>query len=493
MNNSSIKVLLLVSVCLSSSNSVIHAQSFDEYKKQIQSDFNHYKSGKEREFKVYRDRINAEFAEYMRQAWPEYKSKPADPVPDSPEPPKPVIKNPETKPSKDPLPFGDVIPPLNPIEPVRPSIPLPKLTPPVSRPTFSFSFYGQPCPMYLENRHRFSLSGISEKNIADCWKVLSSDMYLPIVSQCLEYRDGMRLGDWGYFRFVEQMSTAFFGASHKNEARMLQMYVLVQSGYKVRIARMNNNLVLLIPSEETVYAYPYLAINGQKYYIIDSSAKGQVSINLFERVFPGEQQFSFTIPQVPDLPVNPARKKHFQSRFDNKMAADLNVNKNLINFYEDYPIVSWELYSQASLSDHVREQLYPVLEAAIEGKEKILATNMLLHFVQTAFEYMTDQEQFGYERPFFADEMFFYPYSDCEDRAILFSILVRELLNLDVVFLHYPGHLATAVCFDTDVTGDYLSIDGKRYIVCDPTYINADIGQAMPQFKQTRARVVRVR
>ena len=71
-------------------------------------------------------------------------------------------------------------------------------------------------------------------------------------------------------------------------------------------------------------------------------------------------------------------------------------------------------------------------------------------------------------------------------------MLVRELLGLDVVLEHYPGHLATAVRFDEEVPGDYFTLDGKHYVVCDPTYINADIGDAMPQFKQARAKIVRL-
>ena len=112
--------------------------------------------------------------------------------------------------------------------------------------------------------------------------------------------------------------------------------------------------------------------------------------------------------------------------------------------------------------------------------------------MQTAFEYQVDDEQFGYERPLFADETFYYPYSDCEDRSILFSILVRELLNLDVVLLNYPGHLATAVHFTDNIEGDYMTIDNKKYIVCDPTYIGATIGEAMPQYKNEKAKIVKV-
>ena len=64
--------------------------------------------------------------------------------------------------------------------------------------------------------------------------------------------------------------------------------------------------------------------------------------------------------------------------------------------------------------------------------------NILIDFVQNSFQYQTDGEQFGYEKPFFMDENFYYPACDCEDRAILFSNLVKDLLGLDAVLLDYP-------------------------------------------------------
>ena len=136
--------------------------------------------------------------------------------------------------------------------------------------------------------------------------------------------------------------------------------------------------------------------------------------------------------------------------------------------------------------------LYPSLRKAIAGKSDYEAVEILLNFVQTSLEYMTDDEQFGYERPLFPDESLYYPYCDCEDRSILFSVLVRELVGLDVVLLYYPGHLATAVCFNSDVSGDYLTVGGRKYVVCDPTYINANVGMTMPQYKGVKAEVVRL-
>lgn len=111
--------------------------------------------------------------------------------------------------------------------------------------------------------------------------------------------------------------------------------------------------------------------------------------------------------------------------------------------------------------------------------------------MQTAFDYKTDGDQFGYEKPFFVDELFYYPYSDCEDRAVLYSYLVHTLMGLDVVLLEYPNHMATAVCFDENIDGDYITVSGKKYIICDPTYIGASIGLAMPQFKNVAAKVLK--
>ena len=118
---------------------------------------------------------------------------------------------------------------------------------------------------------------------------------------------------------------------------------------------------------------------------------------------------------------------------------------------------------------------------------------MLLDFVQYAFQYATDQDQFGYERPLFGDESFYYPKNDCEDRAILFSILVRDLVGLDVALVHWPGHLGAAVAFDEQVEGDYFLLDDQRYTVCDPTYIGAKIGMTMDVFKNTEVKLIKLK
>lgn len=504
-----IECILIFVLIASFCNQILSQTTFEEYKRQAEQRFQQYKEQKHSEFEAYRDKVNRDFAEYMRQAWPEFKAKPAIPAPRSPEPPEPVVVAPSEKPTNEPLPFAKVTP-LPPILP--PPIPLlptaepekPDLTP-ITPPRFttpettkkpsgsmvSFNFYGSKCSVPFDRSLRISLSSNDEQNVANAWKQLAVNESVELVESCVNLRNSLRLSDWGYLRLIEKLSQAVF-PSKKDEATLLQMFILSQSGYKVRIGRNGNKLVMLIPCRENIYSYSFIPIDGANYYLVDRNISTP-STYVYNQKFPREQMFSLSIRTLPNFPMEPSPTRSFQSKYGNGISTNIAINKNIISFYNDYPLSNnWDINVNASLSEDVKSQLYPTLRQAIAGKNQQEAANILLRFVQTAFDYKTDDKQFGIERPLFPDETFYYPYSDCEDRAILYSVLVRELLGLDAVLVNYPGHLATAVKFDEDVKGDHFNINGKKYVVCDPTYINSNVGMSMPMFKGTSAKIVKL-
>lgn len=478
---------IIILTALSLGMSQMSAQTdFETYKRQQQQQFDSYRRQQKEDFEVYRAKLNAEYAEYMRKAWTQFNANTAKPLPQRPEPPQPVVKNPNEKPQHSLLPIGKVVAPVSPAKPVAPAVPLPDMKAAPSG--FSFMYYGTPCRVSLNETHRFHLQGTSEGQVADAWSTLSDERFLPLLAECAQYGKELNLCDWGYVRLLQVMTESFFSQEQRNEAVLMQMYLLVQSGYKARIARANNRLILLLPIEQEVYNYSYLTIDDTPYYIIDKKPVGK-SYHVFNRSFVNEKQLSLYISSAPNLKVKEGTERTLT---DNKqLKVKVATNRNLIDFYNDYPRnAKWDFYSAASLSRNAKSTLYPTLRQTIEGKSKVEAANALLHFVQKAFDYQTDDVQFGTERPLFADEMLHYPYCDCEDRAIFYSILVRDLLGLDVVLLNYPRHLATAVCFDTDVPGDYLIVDNRRFTICDPTYINASVGESMPKLKQEKIEVV---
>jgi hypothetical protein len=331
----------------------------------------------------------------------------------------------------------------------------------------------------------------SKKHIGEAWDTLSSGEFDQFLVDCQTYQKKLNLCDWGVYQFVHHFTKAYFGSADQNESVIFQMFALSQLGYKIRLASQESRLISLISFKQELFSVPFVTIEGNKFYYL-SSRPMRGSIQLCEFAFPSESSASLRISSLPNLPYTPSGERLVKSEAFPSVATTVNVNKNLINFLDTYPSCSWDIYASASLSPTMKKQLYPILKEKISGATEKNAVNILLNFVQTAFAYKTDGEQFGREKIFFGDEPFFYPYCDCEDRSILFAILVRDLVGLDVVLLDYPSHIATAVLFNEDVMGDYLAVNGRKYIICDPTYIGASIGKSMPDMQNLKANILRI-
>ena len=322
---------------------------------------------------------------------------------------------------------------------------------------------------------------------------MASEPSKELLDEFLTLRDELSLGDWAYYCMLRDFSEQCFGKD-ANEAVVMRTYLMAQSGFKVRISRKNTHLIVLLPFDGMIYETSYLSFSGERFYDVDGSKeeKGATYYTYNRSLTDNDRVLSLRMPAAPKLAFKSAGERTFTSKKYPEISVSLSANKNLVDFYNGYPQCMWTNYSWAGLSEEVKAKLYPALRKGIEGKSQIEAANRIINFVQTAFGYQTDQQQFGYERSLFADETFYYPYSDCEDRSILFSILVRDLLGLEVVLLHYPDHLATAVHYTEELNGTFLTLNEKKYYVSDPTYINANVGDCMPRYTKTRPEILKL-
>ncbi|MFI3259748.1 MAG: hypothetical protein R3Y16_06610 [Rikenellaceae bacterium] len=454
------------------------------------------------EYNTFREQANAKYAAMLRDVWRVENSVESIELKSLPEPPEPTVAPPNAAPTNDVIEVEEVVSlPVVESPELMEAIPLVEVATRSKRVMksaipelwgFKFEYYGTPCRMNVDDSFKFKLSSVTEEGVADAWTLLSEDKYTSVVKASVEWKDTLELNDWGYLRFIESFTESFLGAKSRNEATVMQMFILIQSGYKVRIARCGEELTLLLPFKESICEYPFLRLGEEFYYIRNRDMKAD-TYAVFDKEFPNEKLLSIALTKEPKLMEESVAHRTIAANRYGEVAAEVATNKNLIDFYDDYPRTdSWNNYAYASLSSSVKEMLYPTLKQAIEGREPIVAANILLDLVQSGLEYKTDGDQFGAERPLFADESLYYPFCDCEDRSILYSILVRDLLGLDVVLLNYPLHLATAVAFKGSHEGDYITVKGQRYLICDPTYIGADVGQSMPEFKNTVATVIRL-
>jgi len=224
------------------------------------------------------------------------------------------------------------------------------------------------------------------------------------------------------------------------------------------------------------------------YYILTKSGRKNPlpEINTHSAHYPNNIALSMKLEEIPEVGSTFVEKA---ITFDNDKFT-IEINKELARFYYEYPICGMEVYFNAPISDKMMKSLVPFLNSRLSGKTEVEKVAKLLQFSQNAFSYKTDEEQFGREKYFFPDEVFYYPYSDCEDRSILFTHLVSHFTNYHSIGLDFPGHVNTAVAFDNKMDGTYIEVDGKKYTVCDPVYENAPIGYLDARYKKFQPGII---
>lgn len=356
-----------------------------------------------------------------------------------------------------------------------------------------FVFCGTDMQVRLDETKRFSIgSGLGENGkfkpqlIANVLKGLSSGQYNSLVDDCLAIRKECNLGDWAYLQMLKVITDQFCGAG-TNEAALLMGFVYYKSGYRARFAYSTElkRVFLLYGSKYSIFDKPSYFLDGISYYGVEDLPQ---TLSLCEVEYPEEKSLSLFTPSTQKFYVDEGEKRTIVSKRFPDVKINVSVNKNLMEFCggvpdsycDDDPETRWNIYANAPLDEEVKEQIYPVLKKLLEGKSETAKINRLLDLIQNGMEYQYDDVVWGVaDRIFYAEESLYYPYCDCEDRAILFTRLVRDLVGLPCALVHYQGHLGAAVAFSSDVPGIGWLVNGKKYTVCDPTYIGAGCGEEM--------------
>lgn len=484
------KSFLLISLLFGLSMFTSSAQT-DDFYAQYEKFSKHAKA----EYEDYRAQCNAEYVKFLERAWKEYKVLPSIPRPkDEVVPPTIMPRQDKNKKQAKEIPIENVVSPIL-------SLPQPKPISPiyendkVEEKNFSFSYMGTTCEVRLLKDLNIRMSGCESCMIATIWKQLATNAMDNTIRDFLALRLKMQLCDWAYLNLIDTFAKAFCG--HGNEAVIMAAFIYSQSGYKMRLGRDCEKLYLLYGSKHGIYEKGYIVIEGINYYPLDDKVE-RMEISDFS--FPQEQSMSLYIENAQKFTIRPSAKRKLASEQYHDVTIDSQVNLNLIQFYNTYPssevngnfMTRWKMYADTPMDESVSQMLYPDIKNKIEGLSDVQAVNQILNWVQTAFQYEYDDKVWGHDRAFFAEETLYYPYCDCEDRAILFTRLVRDLLGLKCILVYYPGHLASAVCLKQQVNGDYISLDGDVYTICDPTYIGAPVGITMPEMDNRSAKVIKL-
>lgn len=493
-------ILLGMAFCMTQGHAQNHQTKtqqsvFDQFLHSATAEFDDFSQQSEREFETFRRKMMQEFIGFVRQPWKEFQETPPVPMPKDDEvPPVVMPRDDEGKAHEDrPVRIDTVIAP-QPVEPQpTPVVPIEEV-PVAEEKTLDFVFFGTPATVRFDTAHRIRLNGIDENSIADALGRINPTDYDNMMIDCLALRDRLQLSDWGYIQMLKALCDKIEG-NGTNESALLLAYVYMQSGYKMRLATRGSKLYMLYASKYQIFNQSSFGVGGDVYYGVEDLP---TSLHICQAAFPKEKSLSLMINGRQLFAENASEPRTIRSERYPDITITCSVNKNLIDFYNTYPtsmtgddfMTRWALYANTPLGAKVQSQIYPTMRERLKGLTQLDAANRLLNLVQTGLAYEYDNKVWGRDRAFFSEESLFYPFCDCEDRSILFTRLVRDLLGLDCILIYYPGHLAAAVAFTEEVRGDYLLVGGKKFVVADPTFINAAVGSTMPGMDNQSASVI---
>lgn len=352
-------------------------------------------------------------------------------------------------------------------------------------------FFGEELALpKMKNFNPGSCDKVNPELIDNYWSAISGSNYKDLILRSKEIQNELKLNGWGYYKLLGIIANNI-APNDPNSQNLFVWFLLNKSGYKARIVRTDDQVILSIPSRNQFYGVSFVAGSDEeeKSFLLNVvEARGiPSSFYSYKKDYSGATEYiDLNIIKTPLLNgVTGTKKLHFKYR-GSEYNLPVQYDVGLIKFFEKYPLTDLSVYFNSDNSNNFKSGLLTSLQSIVTDKSIPDAANLLLRFVQTAFDYKTDADNFGREKFLFRDETVFYQYSDCEDRSILYSFLVKELLGLDVVGIHLPGHVCTAVKFNSEINGDSIMYKGEKYLICDPTYINAYIGMSMPKHKDSK-------
>lgn len=473
------KKYLLISLMI-----LLSYSAFPQVTLRENAEYEQYRLKRKEEYNSYREKANKEFAHYLKERWREYDYNAAvpSPVPDVlPEPaviPTPVIV-PKAVPEDD-IAFSDYVKRIVNV-PIQPAI---------SDDILYVDFYGDQLSFrFRSNQAPYNIS-VDESGFGILWEEFAT-CSKELLSVAEDYIEKHHLNGWAIYQLIKIISEQIYQVDYSNERVAMQAYLLSQLKQSAQVAVCGDRYVLLLNFKEQIYEVPYLVIGQEKFYIFSYGYVSDRGYRTYSKNFPYASE-ALELSIDGSMYIGKVVDKEFlrlSELLGVRMVAPIRMGNIALQY--NYPIMDNAVYYRQSLPKDFSNSILNPIRGVLKNMSDVDAVNYLLNLVQNGFDYITDDEAFGRQKQLFVEESFFYGRNNCKDRVGVFSWLVKELIGLDVIAVKFEGnlksngigHIACAVAFDDNVDGDSFLYKNKRYIMCDPTYINAKMGMTMPSYK----------
>ncbi|MBX2929284.1 MAG: hypothetical protein KF852_15730 [Saprospiraceae bacterium] len=322
----------------------------------------------------------------------------------------------------------------------------------------------------------------NEQSIVHYYHKLLETDYTTLLNDLEQKRQELKLNDWMYYALLRSSVNQIFSNHTAFEKELIAWFLVSHSGYDTRLMYTSDAAYLYLYVEEEVFELPFIREDRRNFTYIPYPVKYPIvargAFLLDFTAMRGGKALSFQWKNFPDFPARPLEKKLQLRHRDTLYDINVTLDRTIVEIIANQPIVEEGAYFRVPMSPLLAASLLPQLERIISGKSRKEALEILVSFTRSSFVYQDDKVAFGRSKPMIAEEVFFYPQSDCEDRAVLLFHLVKSLLNLEVIVIAFPDHISIGIEADIPCAAT-VSYRDRRYCICDPTgpVNSSDIGR----------------
>lgn len=369
----------------------------------------------------------------------------------------------------------------------------------VTKQYIAYKFYGTEIHIYYASSLRATTLGKGkEKNVAKFWEYLAQEDFNPVLFQFYQYKEELALNDFLYYQLIKEFAERLFVKSKNGEALGFTVFMLNQTGYDARLARLKGEkgerLVVLLPFYEQIYDMPFVTIGNNDYYLADVKLSKK---EMASQVFCYKQALA-TATHPLSLTFNPAelRLSPLYGQFQTYV-----YNERIAEIESTFPSGDFWLYAEAPFSEPMSKTLLyrfkvdldnqvqqkqdaDVQHTLSEREKQEIQLLALSDFIERHIGAQAKQSAKLAGKYLPADLMFHRKGSgDIQDRAILFFQICNRILDIPAILVVHPDYILPAVALaeKTDGTAEdmfdtlpALLFEGKTYHLFGKLPKNAD-------------------
>ena len=351
-------------------------------------------------------------------------------------------------------------------------------------------FYGQELKLVYEPSLRsIGFGKAQEKHIAKFWQYLASQNYDPVVAQLYQYKVDLGLNDYQYYQLVRAFATPMFEKGKKGEALGFTVFVLNQTGYDARLAKLRlekkTEMVVLLPFWEKAFGLPYVMLDSTPYYLVDYKLSNRdmrdAEIQTYGKPFA-------TAPHPFSFQINPVRSgmAPLYGKFEGYI-----YNERLAEMEAGLPAgpgnMYWEVPFDVLLEKTLVYRMKPDFDSLVsktqaadltkrlsESEKRQMQVLQLAGFLDRNLSSQAKRSARLTQYYLYPDLMFWKKGSgDIWDRSVLFCQIAKRIFDIPAVLLIYPDYAIPAVGLPAEKipanspfrTADYVEYNGKAYFL----------------------------